>query len=304
MKKLLYDVLDICGVFFIFFVVPMAAWAWALRGTLRLMLSSLFLLGLVVGAANTQIVEPEQPPAKKKFKAIAPASVKAWDHIVIDASSAPGDVWFFYDETMFPKTRATTVGKVLILSTNINGKHLINVASLDDKTKELISVVVTGGVDAKPPDPDPDPPPSDDIVKLAAMVAKLAQVTEERFKEVITMIAQDRQRLTAIEEKLKIVPPPPSTTVAHVTFVFSPHDANAIAINNNPELRLLLKNAGIKVHVVYPGTLVAQGPAFKKAVEDAGGVPTVIMQDATGAVVATCPMNSVAQVTLAIKKEL
>lgn len=252
------------------------------------------IFGLVIGsplAVLAQVVEPpEQSPAKKpvKFKATAPLSVKAGDHIVIDASSAAGEVWFFFDEATFPKSRATIAGKLLVLSTNVNGKHAIDVASLDDKAKERIVVTVTGGIDPPvdklPPDKEPPPDPKpDDLKSILALITKLDA------------------RVSALEAAK---PPPAGGALAHVSFVFSSTDSKAIAINNSPALRTLLATAGIKAYTIYSSGLSSQGEKFQKAVADGGGIPIAVLQDKAGNVIDCIAMQTVDQVTKAFAKHL
>ena len=124
-------------------------------------------------SVQAQVVEPKKPAAIK-FKTSAPVTAKANEHIVIDASSALGETWFFYDEQAFPKGRATTAGKLLVLSTNVNGKYTVDVVSFQDGQKEKVTFTVTGGVDPVTPIPKPpDPKPVDPIEQINATLAKI-----------------------------------------------------------------------------------------------------------------------------------
>lgn len=224
---------------------------------------------LLATPCYAQVVEPV-----KKFKATAPLTVKAGDHIVVDASTAAGDVWFFYDETVFPKQRATTAGKTLVLSTNTSGKYAIDIVSLGDKAKERIVVTVTEGVEP-PPEPMPQP------IDILAAITKL------------------EARVAALEKK------PVSTGLLHnLTFVFSPQDAKAVAINNSSELRNMLKAAGVKVWVIYEAGLASQSEKFKKVVADGGGLPIAIMQDEDGNVIDTARMDTTAKMIEATTKHI
>lgn len=241
---------------------------------------------------HAQVVEPpEQPPAKKpvKFKAVAPLTVKAGDHIVVDASSAAGEVWFFYDEVIFPKVRATVTGKVLVLSTNVNGKHVVDVASLDDKSKERIVVTVTGGIDPIPDKPPVEPPPVVD--------------PPSDLKVIMALLAKLDARVSALE-KQKPIPPPATGLLTDVTFVFSPQDPAAVAVNNSGELRNMLKAAKVKVWVIYESGLASQSQKFQQVVADGGGLPIAIMQDDDGNVIDVARMTTVAKMIEATTKHI
>lgn len=236
----------------------------------------LAVLLFLASPAFGQVVEPK---AVTKFKVTAPLTVKPGDHIVIDASTAAGEVWFFHDEVIFPKSRATVAGKILVLSTSIPGKHIIDIGSLDDKTKERIVVTVTEGVPPEPPIPDPTP--ISDLKSVLAAISKL------------------EARVAALEKK------PVATGLLHdVTFVFSPQDAKAVAVNNSGELRNILKAAGVKVWVVYEAGLSSQSQKFQKVVSDNGGLPLAIMQDEDGNVIDTARMDTAAKMIEATSKHI
>lgn len=232
---------------------------------------------------SAQVVEPEPKPPIK-FKAVAPASAKAGDHILIDASSAKGDVFFFFDEVAFPAKRATLIGKLLILSTPTNGTYTVHVASLDDKSKEKITFTVTSGVDS-PVTPPLDPaPPTDPLEVLRQLI--------------ITKFAQLDARIAALEG----AKPPPVSPLKHFTFVGPEATPTATAINNNASLRSMLKAAGVAVHVVSASNLHTQSAGFAKVVNDNGGVPIVVMQDEDGAVIGVAAMSNIQVVTDAVNK--
>jgi len=134
----------------------------------------------------------QEPSPKKPFKVNVPAKVTANDHIIIDASTAKGEVFFIFDEVLFPKERATydSTKKKLILSTGVNGNYTITIVSLEDKAKEKVTFSVTGGlIDPIVPPPLPPPEPT-------------------TLKEVLDAIKTINNRLDLLE-KIKPIPPPP-----------------------------------------------------------------------------------------------
>lgn len=166
-------------------------------------------IGIVLSSRAQAQVEPPKPPLVKvpvKFKTVAPSTVKAGDHIVIDATTAKGKVEFLYDLNAFPKERATLVGKMLVLSTGVNGTYTIGVVSYDDGTTEKIVVKVTGGLPT-PPIPDP-PTPTDPLEKIAQSVASLQKSFDAFVLQQTAANAAFDKRLAALEQ-IKPIPPPP-----------------------------------------------------------------------------------------------
>jgi len=167
---------------------------------------SLVLAGLFAVTAPAQVEPPKNPvkpikKAVKKFKAVAPTTVKAGDHIVVDASSAAGKIEFLFDGNSFPKERATLRDKILVLSTSVNGSYAISVVSYEDATTERIIVKVTGGEDPTP-GPKPPPVPTDPIEALRVEV-------QTGFAKTTEALASLAARVSALEGSKPPPPPPP-----------------------------------------------------------------------------------------------
>lgn len=216
----------------------------------RKLLAVLVLFLTLTAATYAQPVEPKpkSPPIKapSKFKSVAPPQVKAGEHIVIDASSAAGDVEFKYDKIAFPKERATLMGKTLVLSTSVNGTYQIFVVSYADGKTEDIAVKVTGGIPIPPGPPDP-PVPTDPLEALTAAVKALTLKIDLGFAQQSAENAAMKARLLALEQIKPIPPPDPPTPPAPIPL------------------------AGYRVLIVYdPNTLTdaQQGIVFGKAVRD------------------------------------
>lgn len=135
--------------------------------------------------------------------------------------------------------------------------------------------------------------------KIAALEAKIVQL-ETRMSALKAKLAQLEARMSVLEGTN---PPPPSpSALKHVTFVGGEVNAASLAVNNDIGLRAMLKEAGVKVHVVSKAGLASQSPGFIKAVTSNGGVPIVVMQNDDGEVLGTVPMITALSVGDAITK--
>lgn len=178
---------------------------------------ALLTLFVIAPFAPAQVVLPPDKPkvTAQKFKAIAPVTVKAGEHIVIDAGSAKGEVDFIFDSKAFPPARATRIGNTLILSTNVNGSYVVNVVSYEDKETQRVAVKVDGGSD-EPTIPDPPKPDDPLAVFKAEVLAEFAKINAQlkaadaQAKALHDRLASIESRVSALEKK----PPVPTDPFA------------------------------------------------------------------------------------------
>lgn len=113
---------------------------------------------------------------------LSPESVKVKaGELIIIATSAKGEVGFFWDAREFGPKHAKQDGKTLYLTTGKSGLYSINVVCWDDKRIEQVLVEVEGGVVPTPIDP-PLPTPSDLLKKLQSAWAKESSEDKAKIK--------------------------------------------------------------------------------------------------------------------------
>ena len=234
-----------------------------------------FLLLFLAAPAMAQDPLPKPMPKPTVPKDIA---AKAGDLIVIPVD-AKGDVFFSWDENVFSAKRAIQDGKKLYLTTPYNSKTVVNVVMLEEKTQSRIIVTVTDGIDPPIVPPVVTPPDSDVASSLKAL----------------TKAVNDLQKRVAALESAK--PPPVGAIAKHVTFIGAEVNQTSLAIDNDATLRMMLKGAGITVHVLKKDDPLIVSKGLATAVAKAGGAPCVIIQDETGNVIGQGQMASLQQVT-------
>jgi len=257
----------------------------------QVLVSFLVSMLFAVSTFNADAQNPVKAPAAPTKKSVlVPPTIQAvgGDLVIIDAKGAKGDVKFVYDKTIFSDKRGIVDGKKLFLAMpkyDEPKSYSVTVISWDDKTDDIVTINVAGGIvpDIKPI-PKPTPVPSDVIAQLRAEMA-------DGFTKI-------GARLTALEQNQPTPPPMPTPTAIakHLTFVAAELTAEAKVVNNDAGLRDMLKNAGIKIHVVPKSGISKQSPGFIEAVTKANNLPCVIIQDENGIVIGHGPMVSVSAV--------
>ena len=250
------------------------------------MRSALMLL-LLAPMASAQPI----PLPKEKDKATSKVAYNAGDIMKFTADTK-GDIVFVWPKSMFPGKRAEMDSKVLRLTTPYNSVFTITMVLLDEKVQKEIEVSVTNGIEP-PPGPIEPPPDNDVAASLKGLAAKV-----DKLQQSVTALGV---RVAALEQR----PPPtpgPVALAAHVTFVGAETKPASLTIANNTAFRDALHGAGIKVHVLLKNDPKIAAFNLTKAVEAAGVMPCLIIQDSSGNVIGSGPMESQSAVEALIAK--
>ena len=93
-------------------------------------------------------------------------------------------------------------------------------------------------------------------------------------------------------------PPKEAAVAKHLTFIgLTPESAPAI---NDQPLRAWLSSAGVSVHLLVAGDPYIKTGGLQKAVDAAGGLPCVVIQDAKGGVITQAKTTTAAAVKVLV----
>lgn len=145
---------------------------------------------------------------------------------------------------------------------------VVSGATGDKVVQKKCAIVATVG---DPVQPNPD-----------NAVVKRLEALEATVKDMVRLLNLFDARLKALEKKEP--PPGPKSPAKHFTFIGPESTAVATAACNDPALRLWLKSKSIAVHVLTANDPDIKSTGLIVAVNAAGGVPCVVVQDDKGVI--------------------
>lgn len=144
------------------------------------------------------------------------------------------------------------------------------------------------------------PNDQDDMIVVLCYVKRSTDGASSPVRTLIKVVSGRRPPDKKEPDKKddKIVPPPPAAKVAHLSFVIDParHTPDIAAVVNDRGLREKLATAGVRVHALTTASRSVVQRGLAAGVGKAGGVPCVILQDATGNIIDAAKLTDVASV--------